>query len=209
MTDQKCKDRFEMYSSGAQSPTRVYPEFDGSSRAWFATGWNSKGNSLASTRLRLKEMFKLLPKDGSIPFSVFADLSKSFVDLGGEAFDLSSIVDVYLERFKPIRIVMREEGNKLKGLTELSFAMDLDEKRVSIFWSGKAYSLLGEHLLDAKETAKHNARPGDFIFDPLDPMCPAQIDWVTWLSATDKFGKRNAPFSLKQFEVEEEDAVLK
>lgn len=209
MIDESCKKRFEMFDSGKQSPTRVYPEFDGSSESWFAAGWNSKGSSLTGTRLRLQEMFNSLPKDGTLPFKVFTDLSSSIVALGGEPLDLTEVSKVYLERFEPIRIVMREdESRRLKGLVEHSFAMDFDEKRVNIFWSGKAYSFLGEHTLDAVESAKHNAKPGDYIFDPLDPMCPVQVDWAAWLSAGDKFTKRNAPFTTREFEIDEEDAAL-
>lgn len=210
MIDQKCKERFDMYDSGKQSPTRVYPEFDGSSESWFAAGWNSKGSSLTGTRIRMREMFNSLPKDGTLPFKVFTDLNSSIIALGGEPLDLTEVSKVYLERFKPIRIVMREdESRQLKGLVEHSFAMDFDEKRTCVFWSGKAYSILGEHELDGVSWAKNNAKPGDFVFDPLDPMCPVQVDWPAWLSAGDKFSKRNAPFAIRKFEIDEEDASLK
>ena len=210
MNDPKCKERYDFLSSREDILNRNNPGFDGSNEAWFSAGWNAKSSSLTGTRVRLRDLFKLLPKDGSIPFKVFDDLSKAIVALGGEPLDFSELLPVYLERYKPIRIVMREgEDGKLKGLTELSFAMDIDDKRVNIFWSGKAFSILGEHDLNGIEWAKNNARPGDFVFDPLDPLCPAQVDWATWLSATDKYGKRNAPFVLRQFEPEEEDAALK
>lgn len=211
MIDKKCKERFDMYDSGKQSATRIYPEFDGSNESWFAAGWNSKGSSLTGTRMRLRDVYNHLPKDGSIPFAVFTGLSNSIVALGGDPIDLSEVSKVYLERYKPIRIVMREDKErKLKGLVEHSFSMDFDEKLACIFWSGKAFSILGEHELDGEKWAKGNAKPGDFIFDPLDPFtCPVDIDWAAWLSATDKFGKRNAPFSVRQIEIEEEDAVLK
>ena len=208
--DQMCKNRFNMYDSGKQSPTWLCPEFDGSSKSWFALGWNAKGSSLTGTNLRLHDMFKLLSKDGTLPFKVFTDLNSAIIALGGEPLDLSEVTKVYLEKFKPIRIVMREdESRQLKGLVEHSFAMDFDEKRTCIFWSGKAYSILGEHTLDGEKWAKENAKPGDYVFDPLNSLCPVQIDWPTWLTATDKFSKRNAPFTLRKFEIDEEDASLK
>lgn len=104
-----------------------------------------------------------------------------------------------LVRFLPMRIVMRKtEEGKLQGLCEDSFSMSMSDTRVSIFWSGKAYSMLGEHQLDGIKTAKHNARTGDLILDPLSDECPVEINWNAWLTATDKYSKRNAPFKIKE-----------
>lgn len=47
------------------------------------------------------------------------------------------------------------------------------------------------------------------IFDPLDNLCPVEIDWVQWLfdmHTCNKYGARNAKFSKKVFEREEDDA---
>lgn len=208
MIEQKCQDRLEMYRSGKRSPAHAYAEFDDSKESWFVAGWNSKRNSLIYLRTCLLNAFNKLPKDGSIPFEVFSEISTSMVALGGEPLDLLELSQVYIERFKPLRIVMREGEQGLRGLVEHSFAMDFDEKRACVFWSGKAYSILGEHMLDGQEWAKSNAKEGDYIFDPLDPMCPVQVDWPAWLIAKDKFGKRNPPFVRKTFEVDEEDGCL-
>lgn len=103
-----------------------------------------------------------------------------------------------LVRYLPIRIVLRKtEEGKLQGLCEDSFSMSMTDTHVSIFWSGKAYSMLGEHQLDGIKTAEHNAKEGDLILDPLAEDCPVEINWDKWLNATTKYGKRNAPFKLK------------
>jgi len=108
-----------------------------------------------------------------------------------------------LERFLPIGVVVRMKDNKVHGITELSFAMDTDPKRVRAFWSGKAYSILGEHQLDGLKDAKHNAKKdGDFMFDALSDECPIDIDWERWIADMDKqpgdkYAKRNAPFTVK------------
>jgi hypothetical protein len=104
-----------------------------------------------------------------------------------------------LVRFLPIRIVLRKkEDGKLQGLVENSFSMDMSDTHASIFWSGKAYSMLGEHNLDGIKNAEHNANPGDLILDPLAEDCPVTIDWDKWLTATAKYYQRNAPFKMKE-----------
>lgn len=103
-----------------------------------------------------------------------------------------------ISRLLPVRIIMRENEGKLQGYVEHSFSMDWDDKRVLIYWSGKAYSMLGEHNLDAiKWSADNNIAAGGTIYDPLVEDCPVEIDWDKWLNATNKFDKRNAPFKLK------------
>ena len=103
-----------------------------------------------------------------------------------------------LVRFLPIRIVLRKtEEGKLQGLCEDSFSMSMSDHNVSIFWSGKAYSMLGEHNLDGIKNAEHNAKPGDLILDPLSEDCPVVINWDKWLNATTKYAQRNAPFKEK------------
>jgi hypothetical protein len=103
-----------------------------------------------------------------------------------------------ITRFLPIRVILREHEGKIEGYVEHSFSMDWSEKQVLIYWSGKAYSMLGEHQLDAIQWSKdNNVAAGGTIYDPLTEDCPIEIDWDKWLSATNKFDKRNAPFKLK------------
>lgn len=103
-----------------------------------------------------------------------------------------------LERFLPLRVVLRKEGESLKGIVEHSFSMDTSDQYVRIWWSGKAYSMMGEHQLDANDDAKHNARPGDLVLNPLDKDCPIEIDWEFWLTCSNKFQKRNGRFRMKE-----------
>jgi hypothetical protein len=102
-----------------------------------------------------------------------------------------------LSRFLPIRVVLRKEDDTYKGLIENSFSMDFSETRVRVWWSGKAYSILGEHNLSGIEDAEHNAKPGDLVIDPLAEDSPIEVDWEAWEKSTSKFDKRNAPFKLK------------
>jgi len=104
-----------------------------------------------------------------------------------------------LERYLPIRVVVKVKDGQVHGLVEHSFSMDWDPKRVNIFWSGKAYSILGEHDLDGISWAQKNAEEhkDEYVFDPLAEDSPIEVDWEKWLAATDKFSKRNAPFTTK------------
>lgn len=103
-----------------------------------------------------------------------------------------------ISRYLPIRVILAEKEGKLQGYVEHSFSMDWSETQVLIYWSGKAYSMLGEHKLDAiKWSSDNNVAAGGTIYDPLTEDCPIEIDWARWLSATNKFDKRNAPFKLK------------
>jgi hypothetical protein len=102
-----------------------------------------------------------------------------------------------LSRYLPIRVVLRKEDDKFKGLIENSFSIDLSETRVRVWWSGKAYSILGEHNLNGIEDAERNAKYGDLVVDPFAEDSPIEVDWEAWGKATDKFGKRNAPFRIK------------
>jgi len=103
-----------------------------------------------------------------------------------------------LSRYLPIRVVIRNTDGLIEGLTENSFSMDWSSNRVNIFWSGKAYSILGEHILDGVANAKHNARNGDLVIDPLSDESPIEVDWEKWLSSTTKYDKINAPFKVKE-----------
>ena len=45
----------------------------------------------------------------------------------------------------------------------------------------------------------------------FDPMCPVNIDWELLLNdmySSNKYGARNANFTIKVFEKEEEDAMF-
>ena len=87
----------------------------------------------------------------------------------------------------------------IAGLIEHSFSMGWSNDRVNIFWSGKAYSMLGEHMLDGKKDATSNCtRKGAFVVDLLSEDCPIEIDWLAWFNANSKFFKRNAPFKMKE-----------
>ena len=117
-----------------------------------------------------------------------------------EASDLTHDVLKYdLGRLMPLRcVIKRDEDGKIHGLTEESFSMGWETDRVNIFWSGKAYSILGEHVIDGVSTAQDNAeRLGGIIIDPLSPDSPIVIDWQKWRAATNKYDKRNAPFTTK------------
>lgn len=112
-----------------------------------------------------------------------------------------------LKPYLPIRVVLCIENDQIHGLTELSFAMGTDLKRVNVFWSGKAYSILGEHELDGVSWATENWKPGRAVIDPLAPDSPVDVDWAAWLDAVTtpgahKFNKRNAPFTAKPNAVE-------
>lgn len=105
-----------------------------------------------------------------------------------------------LERFLPIRVVVRIEDGAIEGRVEHSFSMGWERKCINIFWSGNAYSMLGEHKLDGVSWAEQNVNsynPKEFVIDPLAEDSPVEIDWESWLSATTKFDKRNAPFKVK------------
>ena len=103
-----------------------------------------------------------------------------------------------LVRFLPMRVVLRKsDEGVIEGLCEESFSMGWYEYNVRIWWSGKAYSMLGEHHINGVKDAEHQAKEGDLIFDPLAEDCPIEIDWAHWLSTTSKFGRRNAPFKTK------------
>lgn len=111
-----------------------------------------------------------------------------------------------LARYLPIRVVMRKaDDGQLVGITEETFNLNTSRERVNIFWSGKAYSLLGEHILNGETWAKGNLKPGDILIDPLAPDSPIEINWRYWLDAMKagvrrKYDSRNAPFFEKETE---------
>jgi hypothetical protein len=118
-------------------------------------------------------------------------------------------MDERLNRFLPIRCVVRKHSDgTIEGMTEESFCLDWSKFRVNIFWSGKAYSILGEHQLDGIADAEYNCKksegdlftPTEFVIDPLAEDSPIDVDWERWLNAVGKYDKRNAHFKLKSGE---------
>lgn len=119
-------------------------------------------------------------------------------------FTLSAEDQERLQRFLPVRAVIRRHTDgSIEGLTEESWNMNWSNKRVNIFWSGNAYSMLGESVLDAQADAEHNckkpAAPDLFtaqesVIDLMADDCPVAVDWKSWLNASHKYDKRNAHF---------------
>lgn len=75
-------------------------------------------------------------------------------------------------------------------------------ERVKMFWSGKAYSILGEHQIDGVASAEKYTHLGDMVIDPLAEDSPIEINWHYWLDAMKagekrKYDARNAPFFTK------------
>jgi hypothetical protein len=104
-----------------------------------------------------------------------------------------------LSRYLPIRVVLRKvDDGSLQGLCEDSFSISTMPGNIRIWWSGKAYSFLGEHQLNGIEDAEYNAREGDLVIDPLADDSPIEVDWDRWLKSTGKYSKRNAPFRFKE-----------
>lgn len=112
-----------------------------------------------------------------------------------------------LQSFLPVRAVIRRHfDGTLEGLTEESWNMNWSDTRINIFWSGTAYSMLGESVLDAQADAQHNCKatsspdlftPTELVIDLMADDCPIAIDWSRWLNAKHKYDKRNAHFMIK------------
>lgn len=204
------RERYNMFASGKRDPQKTIENFDDSKESWCYLGWTLHQNSITGGKRYFREIFNSLPKDGSIPFSTFSNLSRAHAAIYDEPLDLSELVSAYLEPYKPMRVVLSEDADgQLCGLVENSFSIDWKPSHAKIFWSGKAYSIIGEHQLDGIKDAKYNAKTKGWVMDPFDPLCPIEVDWVSWLTAESKWAKRNAPFTERIFEQEEEDAVLK
>ena len=119
---------------------------------------------------------------------------------------LSAEDQARIERFLPLRVVIRRHADgSIEGLTEESWNMNWSANRANIFWSGKAYSMLGESVLDAEADAKHNCKKNtasdlftaqEMVIDPMAEDSPIAIDWKRWLNAAHKYDKRNAHFVL-------------
>lgn len=109
-----------------------------------------------------------------------------------------------LARFLPIRLVFRRDAEgRLLGLTEESWNMNRSRERVRVWWSGKAYSIFGEHTINGVDDSLYNCKYGDFVVDPLAEDSPVEVNWQYWLTAMTagerrKYDSRNAPFSVKE-----------
>ena len=104
-----------------------------------------------------------------------------------------------LARYAPIRVVYKvdpETGN-IHGLTEESFSMGDSTACVRVWWSGKAYSILGEHFINGVEDAEQYVKDGYVSVDPLTDECLIEIDWAAWKAATSRYSERNVPFKTK------------
>lgn len=114
---------------------------------------------------------------------------------------------------KPWWVVLcRPPGaNAYSGIIERSFSMDINPERVLVYWTGKAYSFLGECVVDAKKDAEHlrdSMQPqypdADLeAWDLADPDCPITIDEDAWIAdrrakPLRKFNARNAIFSMRE-----------
>ena len=104
-----------------------------------------------------------------------------------------------VERLMPMRVVIRHyPDGTMKALTEESWNMNWSNERALIFWSGKGYSIFGEHLLDGIAAAQEHCSPKDIMVDPCAEDSPIRMDWMRWLNAKTKYDKRNAPFRLNR-----------
>lgn len=110
----------------------------------------------------------------------------------------------WVARNLPYRVIVRKgEDGAYEGVTEESFCMATHKQRARLWWSGKAYSILGEHVINGVDDAKHNAKkPGDVIYDPLAPDSIVRVDWPRRfnkdLPLKSKFSDRNAVFTVKE-----------
>ncbi len=90
-----------------------------------------------------------------------------------------------VERLMPLRVVIRQyPSGATEALTEESWSMNWSDHRALVFWSGKAYSLLGEHLLDGVADAQAHCNasvndacaPKEILVDPCAEDSPIRID---------------------------------
>lgn len=124
-------------------------------------------------------------------------------------FDISVLSEdeqARLLRLLPIRVVLRRYADgTMEGLTEESWNLNWSSNRINIFWSGKAYSILGETTIDGVADAEHHCHskpadlftPQEMVVDPMASDSPIAIDWKRWLHAKNKYDKRNAHFTVR------------
>lgn len=201
---------FDRIKSGIKNPLLINPKHDDSPEQWFNTGWISSDMSCKYViQSIVKELINDLSKNQSVNVKTFIKLNEILSIYGFPSENIDSIIKSTLKKFMPIRIILRTTDQGLVGVTEESFSMSTSKSDVRIWWSGDSFSILGKATINGIEDSNFNAKPGDHIFDPFDPLCPVEIDWTSWLVATTKYSKRNAPFKIKVFEIEEEDACLR
>lgn len=63
-----------------------------------------------------------------------------------------------LKENTPLRIMIKKTDGAYKGYIENSFNMDWSQTHVLVYWSGKAYSMLGEHELCALKDVEYHMR---------------------------------------------------
>ncbi len=106
-----------------------------------------------------------------------------------------------LSKFLPIRVIVSVGSDgQVRGMAEHSFSMEWMSAHVCIFWTGKANSIIGQLNVNGIDWANQNhdkKKLNQFVLDPLAEDSPIEVDWETWLTATEKFDKRNAPFTVK------------
>ncbi|MDX0267671.1 hypothetical protein GOC13_07490 [Sinorhizobium meliloti] len=98
-------------------------------------------------------------------------------------------------------VLRRDKGqNGFTGLVEHSFSMDWGADEVRFWWTGKAYSILGEHQLDGRKDAESQAKhyrekhpDSEFVvFDVRDPQLPVELDWSPYLKNRE-YGRSEDP----------------
>ena len=103
-------------------------------------------------------------------------------------------------------VVGQQPGdNALCAVIEHSFSMDASKTHAQLYWTGTAYTIVGEIEIDGKAHAEeqlrnfNRSRPGwNFrVFHIEDEDCPIVLDLEAQRRATSKFGRRNVPFTMK------------
>lgn len=122
-------------------------------------------------------------------------------------FDFSVQLNEVLAVNAPYRIILRKEKGVWQAVTEESFCMGTSDAFANVWWSGQAHSFLGKMKVCAQTDALSHVREGDVLYDPMDPMCPVNINWEAWVIAESKYFMRNAPFTVKPSE--DDDACLR
>lgn len=181
----------------------------------FLAGWKRRDDLLLGTRILIRDVLKAIREVNPALLTVsqlrqMVNLRRVATSLGMDIdkplFDFSAEIKAMVQKYAPLRVVLRKAEGKWEGLVEESFCMSTSDSHVYIWWSGPAYGLGAPLELNGPEDAKSHVKPGDAVYDPLDAFCPVEIDWEAWLIAETKYGKRNAPFKVRP--VEEEDGSL-
>lgn len=119
---------------------------------------------------------------------------------------LHSVEDSHTPRGVAI-IALPPGQNSLFGLVENGLSLDWNADRVRFWPTGCFYFPGGGSVeLDGSKDAEHlvahyRARLDDWQIDMVetsDEHVPIRIDWRSWKFATDKFGRRNPPFIMRE-----------